>query len=158
MCSAQSLEKLGVSGFVHQAAQFARVGELDTKKPAPSQRILVDETRRRLDFGIDGDDLAGSRREHVARRLDALDHGGRIAPLQRLADRRRLGKDDVAELLLGVLADADDAFAALDADVLVVLRVADLRHHASPWLNRDNTRGDEKAAWRYVRSRACRAP
>jgi hypothetical protein len=28
-----------------------------------------------------------------------------------------------------VLADADDAFAVLDADVLMVLGVADLRHH-----------------------------
>ena len=32
-----------------------------------------------------------------------------------LPDRRRLGKDDVAELLLRVVADADDAFGALDA-------------------------------------------
>ena len=83
-----------------------------------------------LDFGIDRHDLAGGRREHVTRRLDALDHGGRIALLQRLADRRRLGKDNVAELLLRIVGDADDAFAALDADIFVVLAVADLRHHA----------------------------
>ncbi len=52
--------------------------------------------------------------------------------LQRLADRRHLDEHDVAQLLLRVVADADDAFAALDADVFVILGVAHLRHHASP--------------------------
>ena len=94
-------------------------------QPLPD-RVLVDEARRRLDLRIDGDDFARSRREHVARRLNALDHGGRIALFQLLPDRRRFGKDDVAELRLRVLADANDAFPVLDAQVFVVLGVENL--------------------------------
>ena len=81
-----------------------------------------------LDFGIDGDDLARNRREHIARRLHALDHGGRITLFQPLPDRRRFDKDHVAQLRLRVLAYADDAFPALDAQVFVVLGVENLRH------------------------------
>src|SRR5215475_13824241 len=104
MGSVQSLDVFGVAGFVHEAGEFARVGELEAEKPPPSKSILVDEARSGLGFGVDGDDLAGSGREHVARRLDALNYGGGLALLQRLADRRRLDEDDIAELLLRVLA------------------------------------------------------
>ena len=97
-----------------------------------------------------------SRREHVARRLDAFNHGCGIALLQRLADRRRFGKDDVAELLLRVLADADDALRAFDPEILMVLGVADLDISA-PLFSRDNRRGDKTAARRRARSTACRA-
>src|ERR1700722_9103283 len=150
MALSQSLQELGVSCLVHQGAQFAPIRELDAKEPAPTESILVDEAWRRLNLGIDGDDFTRDRREHIARRLHALDHRGGITFFQCLADRRRLSKAYVAQLLLRVIADANNAFAALDADVFVVLAVADLRHHASPCstaiINRDNRRGDEKAA------------
>src|ERR1700722_3895643 len=132
MALRQSLQEVGVSRLVHQGAQFAPLRELDAKEPPPTERILVDEAWRRLNLGINGKDFAGSWRKHVARRLDALDHRGGITFFQCLADRRRLSKDYVAQLLLRVIANANHAFAALDADVFVVLAVADLRHHASP--------------------------
>src|ERR1700727_530368 len=118
MALSQSLQEVGVGCLVHQGAQFAPIRELDAKEPAPTERILVDEAWRRLNVGMNGEAFARSRREHVARRLDALDHRGRITFFQRLADRWRLGKDYVAQLLLRVIADANDALAVLDADVL----------------------------------------
>src|ERR1700733_6005982 len=132
MALSQSLEEVGVSSLVHQGAQFAGVGEPDAKEPAPPERVLVDEAWRRLDLGNNSEDFTRNRSEPVARRLDAFDDRSRIALFQHLADRRRLSEDHVAQLLLRIIADANDAFAALDADVFVVLAVADLRHHASP--------------------------
>ena len=134
-------------------------------QPRPSASSLM---RPGVDFdlGIDRDDFARNRREHVARRLDAFDHRGRVALFQRLADRRRLSKDNVAQLLLRVVADADHAFAALDADVFVVLAVADLRHHASPCSTaiigvgmkrqRDDTRAQGLAAHHQIDRRSDR--
>src|ERR1700722_2598525 len=166
MALRQSLQEVGVSRLVHQGAQFAPICELDAKEPAPTERILVDEAWRRLNLGINGKDFAGSWRKHVARRLDALDHRGGITFFQCLADRRRLSKDYVAQLLLRVIADANDAFAALDADVFVVLAVADLRHHASPCSTaiigvgmkrqRDDTRAQALAAHHQIDRRSDR--
>jgi hypothetical protein len=43
-----------------------------------------------------------------------------------LADGRELDVDDVAELVLGEIGDADDGLVALDLDPFVVLGVAEI--------------------------------
>ena len=72
-------------------------------QPAPSGASLT--LCGRVGEGVvDLDHLAGDRGEDLARRLDRLDDGGLGALGELLADVRQLDIDDVAELLLGVVA------------------------------------------------------
>ena len=72
---------------------------------------------------VDLDDLAGHRRIDFARRLDALDHRRLAALGHCLADRRQFDEDDIAQLLLGVVGDADGGDVAIDSDPFMVLGV-----------------------------------
>ena len=90
------------------------------------------------DFGRAGQrlvrlhDLAADGGEEVADGLDRLDdaEGGEL--LHGPADRRKLDEDDVAQLVGGVGGDPDGGHVALDADPLVLLRVAQVgRDHAA---------------------------
>ena len=55
--------------------------------------------------------------------FDLADHGGSVALLELLADCRELNEDDIAQLVLRVVRDADDARRAFDTDVFVILGV-----------------------------------
>src|SRR3546814_15242354 len=69
----------------------------------------------------------------LARRLHRFHHGGFLALFEALADRRQLNEDNVAELLLSVVADADRCLVAGNHHPLVVLGVTLLAHAlASP--------------------------
>ena len=87
-------------------------------------RVLVHSAGGGFEIAVDLDDLAGNRRVDFARGLHALDDRGFIALCKRLADARQLDEDDIAELALSVIRNADDAGIALDADVFVILGVA----------------------------------
>ena len=81
--------------------------------------LFVDE------FGICGeravgfDDLAADRRVDVAGRLDGFDDGAGFAGFDFAADLRDFGEDDVSQLGLGVVADADGGDVAREADPFV---------------------------------------
>ena len=75
---------------------------------------------------VDGDDGPRNGRVDVGDGLDRLDDADRLAGGQLLPDRGQLDEDDVAELVLGEIGDADEGFAALDLDPLVFLGVAEV--------------------------------
>jgi hypothetical protein len=87
--------------------------------------VLVEEVGRLAEGVVDGRDDAGDRGVHVGDGLDGFDDADRLARGQLLADGRQLDEDDVAELVLGEIGDADDAFVALDLDPLVFLGVTE---------------------------------
>ena len=69
--------------------------------------LLVDRFGVVLEGGVHLDDFAAHRREQLGHRLDRLDRAERLAGRDRAADVRQLHEDDVAELLLRVVGDAD---------------------------------------------------
>ena len=68
-----------------------------------------------LSAGVDLDDLACHRRVQLGHGLHRLDRAERLARFSVRADLRQLDVDDVAELLLGVVGDADLAAVARDS-------------------------------------------
>ena len=105
------LDQIGVLRGVEQRAGLAGLGELEHDHPA-AVRIGVDRLRLVLQRGVDLDDFAGDRRVQLRDRLDRFDGAERLALLERGADLRQLDVDDVAELLLRVVGDADLAAVA----------------------------------------------
>ena len=121
-----------IGGLIHQRIEFGGVGEHELQKPALSGRILIDEAGRLLQRVIDLDDLARRGRVDAARRLDAFDDGGLGALGDALAEKRQLDENDVAELRLGVIGDADDADVPFDLDVFMIVGVAVVAIGAAP--------------------------
>jgi hypothetical protein len=117
--------------FRHKAIELGRVLQLELEEPALAGGVLVDGSRRCLEGAVGLDHVAGYGRIDLAGRLDALDHRRLVALGDGLPDIGQFHIDHVAELLLGVVGDADDPGIALDADVFVVLGVAD-GHTVSP--------------------------
>src|SRR5690606_38945867 len=102
------------------------------EEPALALGSRVDQRRVVLDRGIALGDRAADRRVDVARGLDRFDHRRLLAFGEygtRLGD---LDEDDVAELRLCVVGDADGGGVAVDLDPFVLLgEIA--RHRRSPW-------------------------
>ena len=103
-------------------------------QPSPSAARLTragSSTRAAFDL----DHLAADRRVDLARGLHALDHAGLGALGDGGADLRQLDEDDVAELRLGVVGDADRGGIAVDPHPLVVLgeEGGHLRNSAQRW-------------------------
>ena len=90
-----------------------------------------------LDGGIDLDDLARQRSDHVGDGLDGLDLGVGLALAHGAAHGRELEEDDLAERVLRVPGDAERRFLGGGVDprpvvlgvVEQVLRIAGLPHH-----------------------------
>src|SRR3954471_24874425 len=129
--SADRLHVVGVLLLAHEAVELGGVRKLQLEEPAAPRRLLVHGAGRPLERRIDRGDLARDRGIDLACRLDALDDRRLAALGDAFPDRRKLDIDDVAELALGVVGDADGAGVALDPDVLVVLGVA-RRHSCLP--------------------------
>src|SRR5476651_375628 len=119
---------------VEERAGFARDGQFDHDHPAV-MRVLVDRLRLVLERRVDLEDLAGDRRVEFGDRLHRFDRAEGLPLLHLRPDLGQLDIDDVAELLLGVVGDADAALVGREVDPLVVLGVFEasrIRHRWSP--------------------------
>jgi hypothetical protein len=88
--------------------------------------VLVDELGLRGEVGVHLQDLARHRREQLGYGLDRLDRPELLARGQGPARLGQLEEDDVAELVLRIVGDADPAAVTVDTDPLVILGVAEL--------------------------------
>lgn len=99
---------------VHEVLKIldALLVDLDLGNPAAAVRIvlrhLVDNSRRVLEDGVDVCNLAANWGIDVCRALDRLDSTDGVAGLDLLAQFGELDKDDIAERLGGVLANANN--------------------------------------------------
>src|SRR5262245_34346906 len=121
---------------VQQAVDRGRVGGHDLVEPAPAVRVAVDQFGGRVQGLVDRGHLAVDGRVEVADRLGRLQLTAGGTGGDRLADRRQGDVDDVAELVLGVVGDADpngSVGLAGRADPLVLLGVLQVVGvHGSP--------------------------
>ena len=114
---------LAVGRGVHQIADLDRDRRLDPDYPAVAVRVAVDRLRTIAQDLVHLEDIAGDGSEDLGDRLDRFD-GPELHPgLDRRPDRGQIDVDNVAELSLCVVRDADPRRRALAADPLVVLRI-----------------------------------
>ncbi len=99
------------------------VAQLDLEEPTVLHRRRVDQRRRVLDRLVLLEHESGDRRVQLGGRLHRLEGAAVKATLDLVVGLGQLGVDDVAERLLGVVADAHDAPTVLHLDPLVALRV-----------------------------------
>lgn len=74
---------------------------------------------------VDGSDLASHGRIDIGCDLDTLNHDSRIVALEALSDGGHFEMDDLSELLLGIVGDANTGHLAVGVvlDPLVTLGV-----------------------------------
>lgn len=127
--------ELLVGSGVHELLKVlqALLSNLNLGDPATPVRVvlsdLVDGARLLLQEHVDLGDLARDSGVDVGSALDRLDGTNGVASLHLLALFRQLDVDDVAQLLGGVLADAQDARLLIrsEIDPLVLLGVLPYR-------------------------------
>ena len=88
-----------------------------------SVRVLVDRLGLGRELLVHGRDRAADGSVDVAHRLHRFDDAEGRGLREHGPDRRELDEDDVAELLLRVIGDANRGDVALDQHPLVLLRV-----------------------------------
>jgi hypothetical protein len=123
--------KLLIRSGIHQLLKVLQplLGNLDLGDPAAAVRVvlgdLVDGAGLLLQHQVDLSDLARNRGVDVGGALDGLDGANGVAGQDVLALLRQLDVDDIAQLLGGVLADAQDARLLVrgEVDPLVLLGV-----------------------------------
>src|SRR5215211_2351767 len=93
--------------LTHQVLELGRVGDLQLEEPAGVLGVLVDGAGLPFELAVDGDHLATHGRIYFARGLHGFDDGGLLALAEAFSDRGKLDIDDVAELRLRIIADAD---------------------------------------------------
>src|SRR5262245_25171847 len=120
-----TLYAFGEEGLVlrlaHQALELRGLADGELGEPAAALRLLVDQARIAFELAIDRGHLARHRRVDLACRLHRFDHRRLIALGECRADRWQLDEDDVAELVLRMLGDAEGRDIALDPHPLMVL-------------------------------------
>ena len=81
-------------------------------------------TMRRMivELGVDGDDLAGDRRDQLVHRLHGFELAERLALLDLVTDVGKLDGDDLTELALRVLGDAEMRARSVDAKPEMIVR------------------------------------
>src|ERR1017187_2339807 len=89
--------------------------------PALAVRVGVDSLGCVGELVVDAGDRSTNRCVQVAGRLHGLDGPELAARLEHGSDRGQLDEDDVTQLGLGVVADADGGHATLDVNPLVAL-------------------------------------
>src|ERR671919_2320618 len=121
--SALARDEVAIGPRVHQAVELRGLGDLDLAEPAGTFGVAVDQRRIVVQGIVRLDHPAADRRVDIACRLDALDnrHGGVLGDLA--ADLRQLDEHHVAQLLLGMVRDADRRDLAVDAHPFVLLGV-----------------------------------
>src|SRR5690348_8923691 len=118
LVSRRLLRGLLVVRLVHQVVRQV-AGQLELQDPALTVWVGVDELRFRGQLFVDRCDPAGHRRVQIACRLDRLDDAEGVAGRELAAGGGQLEEDDVAELRLGEVGDADRRLLAVDRDPLV---------------------------------------
>ena len=123
--------QVGVVGsLIHQPLGIGR-RSLELEEPALAFGAAIDQ-RRIVDQGlVDLDHLACERGVDLARGLHALDHARLVALAEGGADLGQLDEHHVAQLLLGMVGDADRDDVAIDPHPLVLLG-EEGRHQGSP--------------------------
>ena len=116
---------------VHEAVERARP-ELHLPQPAVAGGRAVDQRRVGRQRVVDRDDLAIGGRIDVGCGLYRFDHDGGVALLEALPDLGKLDEDEVAELLLRMVRDADDGDAVLEPDPFMVFGEVGLGHADHP--------------------------
>merc|ERR1740121_605905 len=113
------------------------------------------EVAREVDLGglvgelaVDLDNLAIRRRVDLAHGLDALQGADRLLATESRALVRQIAVDDLAQLALGEVRDAEDADVALHAHPLVRLRELHVREGAREDWPRQQGRGQRPAGGR----------
>src|SRR5260221_7136803 len=109
---------------VHQAGHRGGIGELDLDHPGRAMGIRVDDLGLVDEAGVHLGHRAGHRRVELGDRLDRLHRSEYLVRGDGAPHLGELQEHDVTELLLRVVRDPDHAERALDADPLVLLRIA----------------------------------
>src|SRR6185437_109731 len=117
-----------VRRLIHEIAELFRIGELDLVEPALTHRVGIDLRRVIGEAGIDRRHFARGRRVNLARRLYRFNDARLLALLDLAANFGQFDEDDVTELALREVGDADRRLIAVDANPLVVFRVANVAH------------------------------
>mmetsp|Transcript_47585 Transcript_47585/g.119932 ORF Transcript_47585/g.119932 Transcript_47585/m.119932 type:complete len:206 (+) Transcript_47585:23-640(+) len=120
-----SLHVLVVGRPVHEGGQVAR--ELHLHQPPVRFRPAVDGGRLVTQSSVHFDDLAICRRVDLAHSLHALQRAEGLLALELRALVGQVAIDDLTELPLGEVGDAEDADIALHAHPLVGLRELEVR-------------------------------
>src|SRR5450759_5215357 len=139
-------DMLSVGVGLHQGIDLRRVARLDLDHPARAVGIGVHQRGLLVEPLVDRDDLARDWREQLGHRLHRFDRPEHIVLAEFRPDFRQLDVDNIAELALGVVGDADLRVAVLAlADVLMLFRVLeivrDVRHLCSAMVMRARTAG-----------------
>src|SRR5262249_37177250 len=114
---------LGVLGGRHQILDLRVGGQLQLDEPAVPEGIVVDDSGFGHGRLVDFDDLARDRRIELGDRLDRLDGAELAVGVVHVSDLRELEVDDLSQLLLRVLGDADGSDLTVHPDPFVALRV-----------------------------------
>ena len=110
-------------GGAEQGVVFGRVRHFDLHEPAFAVGVAVDDGGIGVHGLVEFHDLAAHRKERVAHGLHGLDRAENLACGERLAHGRNIDENDVAQLALGKVGDADNGRVTLDAAPLVVAGV-----------------------------------
>src|SRR5206468_4110263 len=108
------------------------VAHLDADQPRVSIRIVVDQLGAGDEVVVALGDFSGDGRIDVRGRLNRLDDAERLVLRDRIADLRQLDVNDLAELMLREVRDADRRLVALDQHPLVLSGVAELLRKLHP--------------------------
>src|SRR5215813_3600518 len=106
-----------------QAVNFARLADLDFDHPSVAVWRTVDQFRRVGQSLVDLRDLAGDWNVEFAESLHRFDLAESGVRFELLSYARQLDVNDVTQLLLREVRDADRACAVGDADPFVILGV-----------------------------------
>ena len=123
------LHPVAIGRFVHQAVELTRIVELQFEEPAFALGVTVHDRRIVSDLAVAVEDFTRNRRIDVRCGLYGFDDGGFLALVQVLAGFGDLREDDVAELLLRMVGDADRRGVAVDPDPFMLL--GEVEAHAS---------------------------
>jgi hypothetical protein len=115
-----------------EEVSLVRDAELDD--PAVAVGVFVDLLGAVIEGLVDLDDLAADRGVDVRDGLDGLDGAEGVSGVEGGARFGELDEDDVAELILGVVGDADGGGVVLGADPFVALGVLKLLRYAQGFL------------------------
>src|SRR5690606_28664998 len=123
------LQILGVLLFVHEIANLSRIVQLDLRDPAFIQGRFIDQFRAVFQSFVHSHDPAAHRSIHVGNSLHRLQNSKAFAFFHNVTHGRQVHENDVAQLVLGVIADTDPDNAALYQNPLVLLGIQQFLTH-----------------------------
>src|SRR5450759_52886 len=136
-----------VCGRVEEVLKLGAVREPDPQHPAGAIWVAVDDLGRREEARVPFENLPGHGREEVADGLHGLHDAERRELREHATGLGQFDEDDVTKLVGGMLGDPDRRNVPLDADPLMLFRVAKIGRDHGP----GNLRADAVAAARTWR-------